>query len=107
MRLKLGYKNVKLIVSSLKLHCRYAPVDQQGGHRVHSRGSDSGAQRGGGAAPPAGPDRDLQGERLDGSDQLVCSPGARDQTGSGETLHLGHGIHCGKKIKQKNNLVRV
>ena len=68
---------------------RHASADEQGGYRVHPRGADSRPQRGRGTAPPTGPDRDLQGERMDGSDQLVCSPGAGDQAGCGETVHLG------------------
>lgn len=68
---------------------RHAPADEQGGHRVHPRGADRRPQRGRGTAPPTGPDRDLQGKGLDGSDQLVCSPGAGDQAGCGETVHLG------------------
>lgn len=68
---------------------RHAPADEQGGHRVHPRGADRRPQRGRGTAPPTGPDRDLQGKGLDGSDQLVCSPCAGDQAGCGETVHLG------------------
>lgn len=56
----------------------HAPADQQGGHRVHSRGSDCRLHRRCGSETLPGSDRNLPGQRLDSAVQLVSTLSARD-----------------------------
>lgn len=56
----------------------HAPADQQGGHRVHSRGSDCGLYRRRGSETLSGSDRNLPGQGLDSAVQLVSTLSAGD-----------------------------